>query len=400
METFTQAQLNQLIDASQGPAVSLFMPTHRTGRDVREDSIRLKNLLNAAEEQLIAQGVRAPEAREILQPGEALLRNEIFWQDQLDGLAIFAAPGRFDVFRVPMTLEEVVFVGRRFHVKPLLPLLQDNATFYVLACSQKEIRLFEGTRDSLTQLHPDELPHSLREALNTDVRVGAIQQRHSAGAGATGPNQGEFAGHGAAEMDLQKKDEIREAFRRVSDALDEFFSLQEAPLVFAGVEYLFPIFRDTCQYRSLVPEPVAGNPEGWSERELHQKAWGVVQSHLKADQHRALERFQSGKGEHLSTSELHEILPAAHEGRIETLFIAADRDFWGTLGGQEGEFHRCERTQPEAEELLEHAAVETLRHGGRVFALRREEMPAHQLVAAVLRYNPATSTYDGKPVQA
>jgi hypothetical protein len=51
----------------------------------------------------------------------------------------------------------LVIVSERFHVKPLLPLLSGDGRFYVLALSQNEIRLLQGTRYSVEQvdyLHP------------------------------------------------------------------------------------------------------------------------------------------------------------------------------------------------------------------------------------------------------
>ena len=43
-------------------------------------------------------------------------------------------------------------------MRPLLPLLIGGGRFYVMALSQDEIRLFEGTRFSLDELAVDGLP--------------------------------------------------------------------------------------------------------------------------------------------------------------------------------------------------------------------------------------------------
>ena len=65
MATLSQEELKSVIAAGQGPAVSIFVPTHRAGPEVQQDPIRLKNLLKQAESQLITEGSRSVNAREL-----------------------------------------------------------------------------------------------------------------------------------------------------------------------------------------------------------------------------------------------------------------------------------------------------------------------------------------------
>ena len=43
-----------LLEKPPGTCVSLFMPTHRSGPEVQQDPVRLKNLLRQAEGRLVA----------------------------------------------------------------------------------------------------------------------------------------------------------------------------------------------------------------------------------------------------------------------------------------------------------------------------------------------------------
>jgi hypothetical protein len=85
--------VRELMSYGAGPCVSVFLPTHRVTPDSVQDPIRLRNLLDEAEKQLVAGGLRAPAAREILGPGRDLLSPGPFWSYQSDGLAVFLAPG-------------------------------------------------------------------------------------------------------------------------------------------------------------------------------------------------------------------------------------------------------------------------------------------------------------------
>ncbi|HDI61237.1 MAG TPA: hypothetical protein ENF48_12955, partial [Desulfobacteraceae bacterium] len=40
--------------------VSIYMPTHRAGRQAEQDPIRFKNLLREVENRFLAQGLRSP----------------------------------------------------------------------------------------------------------------------------------------------------------------------------------------------------------------------------------------------------------------------------------------------------------------------------------------------------
>ncbi|MGH7127316.1 MAG: hypothetical protein ACREIV_02015 [Planctomycetaceae bacterium] len=389
MDRFSREDLRALIShQKQHPCVSLYMPAHRTGRDVRENSIRCKNLVGKVEKQLEKAGIKGSDARGVLDPLRQLQDDEFFWQHQSDGLAAFSAPGFFRRYRLPLNLEELSLAGRRFHVKPALPLLQNDGRFYLLAVSMNEVRLLRGTRHSVSELETDALPKSLIDALNIDEYVQSLQQHaHTTmGAGAAGASEGMFHGQGGSDLDIKKKDEIRQYFLRINDGLKEYFGEERAPLVFAGVEYQFPIFRDACSYRSLVEKPIVGNPELLSAEQLHAKAWSLVEPIFRKAQDAWIARYHDRKAHALASHELGEILAAAWQGRVETLMVARGENVWGQAGEQGGITRRTDTAEFDTEDLLDHAAVRTLLSGGTVYALERAEMPDGVQIAAVYRY--------------
>lgn len=390
MDLFTRSDLRNLIDRPPTQAdacVSIYMPTHRTGRDIRENSLRCKNLLNQADERLRDAGLRSPEARAILAPLRELQEDGLFWKNQSDGLALFACPDFSAHFRLPLAFDELLVVNRRFHTAPVLPLLQGDGRFYILAASQNRLRLFQGTKHGIDELEVAGLPRSLQEALEIDEYVSALQLHRSAPPGVTsGAGAGVFHGHGGSDLDVKKKDEILQYFHRVNRGLRKFFGEARTPLVFAGVEYLFPIFREACDYRGLIDEQVAGNPDGLSPQELHDKAWQIVQRSFRRDQDEALKRFHERKAGKGQSTDLDEVLQAARQGRVETLFVARGQTVWGIVDPDTGQVERVPASATGSEDLLDHAAVHTLLHDGTVYSLDRAEMPTDSPVAAVFRY--------------
>src|SRR5690554_7169259 len=168
MDHVTKDDLTTLIDRQGKWCVSIYMPTVRAGTETQQNPIRFRNLLREAEERLVDLGMRAPEAQEMLKPLDDLQNDIHFWRHQSDGLAVFLCEGEVRSFRVPVDFRERVVVNERLYIKPLLPLFSGDGRFYILAISQDQIRLLEGTRDSVAEVELTGVPESMAEALWPD----------------------------------------------------------------------------------------------------------------------------------------------------------------------------------------------------------------------------------------
>jgi hypothetical protein len=85
MKVLDRKGLKGLVEGRKGPCVSIFMLTHCKGPETQQDTIRLKNLIREAEQQLVELEVRPAEARDRLAPAGALLARvgEAFgWQSE------------------------------------------------------------------------------------------------------------------------------------------------------------------------------------------------------------------------------------------------------------------------------------------------------------------------------
>jgi hypothetical protein len=149
MDAFTRQHLRRLAEATAEPAVSIYIPSIRAGREVQQNAIRFKNLLKRAATQLTDQGAYAGELRKRFSEVGKLEADEEWWQYQSDCLAVFLAADRQELYRLPIQVNERVVIGPRFHVTPLIPLVQTEGRFYVLAVSQNAVRLLEGLRDEI-----------------------------------------------------------------------------------------------------------------------------------------------------------------------------------------------------------------------------------------------------------
>jgi len=388
MDILTRDELRRLTRTPEGLSVSIYMPTHCTGFEIQQDPIRLKNLLGKAEERLLARGLRTPEARELLEPAEKLLQDSLFWQHQSDGLAIFLSSEEFRYYRLPFDFEELVVVTDRFHIKPLLPLLSGDGRFYVLALSQNEVRLLQGTRHSVREIELEEVPPSLAEVLKFNDPEKRFQfHTMTRTPGGKGERPAIFHGHGVASAD-DPKDYISRYFHRIDEGLHDLLQGEQAPLVLAGVDYLLPIYREANTYPHLVDEGIEGNPEELGAEELHEQAWAIVQPLFVAEQEEAAAQYRqrAGAGSEQASNKLKEVVPAAYHGRVETLFIAVGFQQWGTFDPATNTVQVHEEAEPGDEDLLDFAAMQTLLNGGTVYAVEPQKVPDEALLAAVFRY--------------
>ena len=385
MDRFTRDDLKRLTTIDAEAAVSLYMPTYRAGREVRQNAIRFKNLAKRVDEQLAKRGV-AEKSREALAAKLAELeQNDRWWQHQSDALALFHTGSALETYRLPLDLDELAVVGPRLHLRPMVRLLQTDGPFYLLAVSQNRVRLFSGTQYSISELDVDALPSDLRSALDIDEYMRSLEQHTGSYADDAGTPL-LFHGHGGSGMEVQKKDEIKQFCHRIDDALNSYFGQEKIPLVFAGVDYLFPLFREASSYNNLVKEPVEGNPDDLTPEQLHPKAWNVVEPRFEKARQEAIQRYGDASGSDRSAAKLPQILRAARQGAVDTLILAEGEQYWGKVDQEKWTIEDASRDDADAEELLNFAAVHTLANGGEVFSASRHAMPNGQTAAAILRF--------------
>ena len=380
-------EMKPLMKQQEQPCVSIFMPTHRAGIEVQQDPIRLKNLLGHAEERLIESGFRNPKATELLKPAQELLQRAAFWRRQRDGLAIFVSSKMFQAYRLPLHFQELVVVSGRFHIKPLLPLVGSDARFYILALSQNEVRLLEGTCCSVEEVDLENVPESINEALRWDDPEKRLQWHTRTGTQANGKRAAMFHGHGVANA-TDSKGYIRRYFRQIDEGLGELLRGERAPLVLTGVDYILPIYREANSYHHLLDEAIAGNPEELSAEQLHKKAWAVVQPHFDREREEAAAQYQqlAGAGSRQASKEVEEIVQAAYHGRVEILFVGLGLQQWGSFDGDTNTAELHQEAEPGDEDLLDFAAAQTLLNGGSAYAVEPEDVPGGAPLAAVFRY--------------
>ncbi|MEX2404692.1 MAG: hypothetical protein WD625_11200 [Balneolales bacterium] len=381
MDILSTEELSELVEKRNPHSLSLYMPSHKTGEGMMQDPIRIKNLLKQAESSLREKGVR--HVHDFLEPIEAKMNDQQFMQHMNDGLAVFRTPEMTRFYRLPINFEELVIVNERLHIKPLLPLFSENGKFYTLALSQKKVRLFHGTRNTITELEIKDVPLNFQEYLKLN-EYEKSQQFHTetARTPGEGTRAAVFFGH---EADNEIKEQIGHWFREIDRVVAP--SLNGGPLLVYGVEYLHPIYHKVNNYNALLDKiKVTGNPDALKPREIHNKAWQAMEPYFAKAREQDVDRFQELAGTGKTASTINDAVAAAAHGRVDVLFVPRNGHYWGVYNPEEARVKKMERGENGSEDLIDLAAVYTVVNSGKVYTVDQDKIPGEGEIAGVFRY--------------
>lgn len=384
MTILNDAVLPELIAAQHAPCLSLYQPTHRTHPANAQDHIRFGNLLKALEGSL---RLKYPgDATEpLLKPFRALLADNNFWKYNLDGLAVFAAPGFFQVVRMQRAVPEMVVAADSFHLKPIRRALQTVDRFHVLGLTRERIVLFEGTRDALDERKPAAgVPLTITEALGEE-----LTEKHQtvASYGGRGGNGGGEMRHGHGGKSDEVDKDTERFFRAVDRAIMEHHTKPSGhSLVLVALPEHQGEFRRVSHNPRLLTEHVAIDPTGVDPDKLRRLVWDAVEPRYHAHVKGLVERYGDAKAQGQGSDDLQEVAAAATAGRVATLLVDGDKAIAGRLDPVTGKVVFDSLLDPRVDDLLDDLAELVVARGGTVMVVPGDVMPTDTGVAAAYRY--------------
>jgi hypothetical protein len=385
MDMMSLQDVEMLSRIHEAPSISLYLPTFRQGQEVQQNAIRFKNVLAKAADALRTAGLKERQVIKLLAPASRLQTDKYFWEHQMEGLAFFRTPRKAFTFCIPVVPEEQVVIGSRLHLKPLFSLFAGNGRFYALALGRSHARLYLGTRFSVLEQAVPRLPSDASAALRRRQARRQLQLHTTAGARPGGGTQPAVF-HGQGNGKEREKEEILRFYRLLDREVSRVLRGERAPLVLVGLEYLCPIYRTTNSYAGLMEPWVDLNAENLTSQELHTAAWGVVEPYFKDLERRRTQAFQSLSQSGKASGDIREIVPAAVYKRVDTLFLPLGRSVHGRFDRSTGAVSLGESERNDEEDLLDLAAVQTLKSGGSVLTVRPEDVPGGSACAALFRY--------------
>jgi len=353
--------------------VSLYLPTHRAGREVTQDPVLLRHLVASAMEEVTDGQLLAATA--------SLVDDREFWAHGSAGLAVLAGADGTTAIRLSEPPRELGVVSDRVHLKPLIAAVARRVEFDVLAMSRHSVRLVAVSGSRALEIEVPGLPASMSEALQWDDRERQIQSHSGARVG-RGQVAATFHGQGGGK-DMRDVD-LDRYLQLVDRAVCEHRSGSTRPLVLAGVDETVAAYRKLTRGAHVHDDHVAGNPDQLRAAELADRARQFVPPAAAEAERAARELFLAGATATVDTVEPAVIAAAA--GQLASVFVPADTEYWGRYRQGSRLLEEHPTREPGDHDLADVAATETLRHGGQAFVVPASDLPGVGTAAATLRY--------------
>jgi hypothetical protein len=367
VDTPTNEDIANLNAARADACVSIYVPTTPLTQHIGASRIAFSNQVKQALDQL-NEAKFDKRRRALLEDGLAMLaEDDEFWRVQAHSLAVFATPERVLTYRLANKLSPISEVSDRFHLKPLLRAVTFHHEAFVLALSENQVRLFEVLPDAppspikIDALPKDAASHARKSTLNDRSPSGRIQ-----------------GAEGQRIRHLQY-------LRAVDSALRPVLAGHRAPLVLAAVDPLASLYRTVNTYPHLLSHGLKISPDATKDAEIARQVPPVLDTAHAAEIKTAIELFETRSGQSRTSTDLKDVARAATFGAVEVLFADIDEVVAGTIDDS-GAVELADHASAKSYGVIDEIAARVMKAGGRVIAVRRDDVPGKGSMAAILRY--------------
>lgn len=338
--------IRRLAEISEEWCLSLYLPKEKQDDHYELDQLRLNKALAEAATHLQTRGMQKEDAERMLESARLLLKGEPFFNRYQAGVvAVFLSPSHLETVDIPVLDEEMVYVGKEFYLRPVLSLLNEMQHYFLMAIDQDNALLFEGAQNGIAQIG------NLIPLVAATVGMPAEE---------AGKAEGRY---------------LKKLYERLDEKVRELISEERAPLVLGGTEQRTQLFREISRYPNILAKTVDYEADSDDRETLHKRVKPIFEEYLQ-EQKKAKRRFfvkEMLKGN--ASISLTDILAAAVDGRVATLFM--DKDEFATGQYKAAIKYAKVDEQPDEDHtaLFNLAAINTFLKGGEVYDMGREDMP-------------------------
>jgi hypothetical protein len=359
------SDLQRLTDHRDDASVTIYLPASPLPKETDVARIALKSATAEVARTLDARGVPIAQCRKVIGQLEALESDDEFWSRQARGLAVFAAPGMLEAYRLLTETRRQVTTNDRFDIGVLLRAVAFDPGAYVLAITEGGAHLYGVSGDQETARELDlELPGDLHSVL--EYTTAEDQAPRGRALGANG-----------------EKTEQQRYCRLVQEAVLARIGAASLPLILAASRELAPAYRAVNSYPRLAKQGIDVNPESLTIPQLTQKARAILEELYRDEITAWGERYELQRSKDRATGDLGHVARAATSSAVEELVFDMDAALAGSID-EDGALHLDD--EGEGYGVIDEIAARVLRSGGSVRALHAEDVPNGSPVAAILRY--------------
>ena len=290
--------------------VSIIVPTHRLSPERRVDKLKVERAIDNAK-LFLRSSYAEPKIKPLLQALDELYQ-EIDFTHNKDGVGLYISSNIKLAVQFSFPVEEKVMVGDNFELRDLLYKEYYAKPYYVLLLSEKQARLFEGRWDAMTEVRDKTFPKEHKEEYIYNP-----------------PSQStSYAGYSHVKSFEKDKSELeairfKDFFRHADELLNDYL-VGDKPLIVLGIEKELAWFESISEHKQNIIGKIAGSYNHSSLKQIVEKVWPVMSSHLNNERVLLIEEFIEKIGQHLAVSGIQEVWQAAREGKAFKLLVEKD----------------------------------------------------------------------------
>lgn len=355
------------------PAVSVFIPTHRTFPDNEQDAIALKNQLKIVEERVTNEYDKRVAAS-VMEKIHAQT-DELDHNYNLDTLAVFATPESAQVVRLPFDAAERVIIGEKFATRDLMRNLSEGVGYYVLVVTPEKARLIEGVNNRLA-----------KEIKGGSERQQTMSELTFPINNSTLPNNSKADRTGSSDDDMY----LKEFFNRVDKSLQELYNKSPLPVILVGDSHNIGFYEKVCDR----PDMIIGKVDNLTylndskPEDIIAGVQDIVEQKRQTRYETAKGDLEKARNEKMVRTDLQQIYRSAFEGNAVTLLVRQGH----SVPAKIDEKAQTLQVQDDAtaEGVTDDAVSEIIElvshNGGEVVFVPTEQMDEKEPIALITRY--------------
>ena len=354
---------NSLNQTQAKPALSIFVPTHRTFPDNEQDPIALKNALAEAEKRLLEEFDKR-EVESILSHIEEKLTDHDH-NYNLDTLAIFATADSAEIHKLPFTTVARVVIDERFALREFLRELNNGVSYYLLTLSRSQARLIEAYNDTVVH----EFDH------NTELQNPSFPIKNDIGGSADKGN------------DIAEDNSYKEYLNRVDKSVQEIYNSNKLPVFVVADSRTASLYEQEADNKSIIAASItnSSNNDG-AALDVLNDAQEAVSEYRQAQQLAAVEQIGQARGQNLLLEDATQIYAAAVEGRLSDLFIKKGYVQPAKVDAEKLQVELTDAEDRTTDDLVDDVIEITLQNGGQLHFIAPEHFPEDANLFAKTRY--------------
>lgn len=305
-----QEQLNELLNESGLPCVSIIIPTHRLSPGRTMDPEVVSQVIAKAKSLLEYNYTeKGYDITPLLQRLDQAIRNIDFTHES-EGIGIFISPRMAHVVKFPFPVKEKIKVADIFDSRDLLYFHDRMMGYCVLSISKEHIHLFTGSGGILHEVKNKDFPINYSETYEY-----------------ARPTIGTSFGYSAKgyEKDKSILREIRvvDFLRKTNELLGSYLNGTHG-LIISGGKKEVADFLSITQFKDRVIAQLHGNYDFAGDHQLAGLAWEAV-THFRANNDKTLHlQLKELVGKDMLAQGVEEVGRAAAEGKGLHLVVEKD----------------------------------------------------------------------------